>query len=249
MFLPEALTIEGLDVPLRRTGVLVIGSGAAALACAVHLRRMGLRDLILATDNLLGGTSRNTGSDKQTYYRLGDSDRLPDSPYDMAESYLAGGAMHGDIALAEAQGSLRAFYNLVSIGVPFPHNRYGGYTGYKTDHDPRRRGTSLGPYTSRVMVERFHSEALRLGVEILDRHDAVRLLTAPGSGGARAIGALFLEKRGSAGQSMGFRLVLADHVVLGTGGPAGFYAASAYPRAHSGSIGLALEIGAEAANL
>ena len=29
----------------------------------------------------------------------------------------------------------------------------GEYIGYKTDHDPRRRATSVGPYTSRQMTE------------------------------------------------------------------------------------------------
>ncbi len=81
---------------------------------------MGYYDLVIATDNAKGGTSRNTGSDKQTYYRLNDSSNIPDSPLSMANSYLQGGAMHGDIAFVESQGSLQAFYNLIALGVPFP---------------------------------------------------------------------------------------------------------------------------------
>lgn len=240
------LLVEGLEIPVRHVRVLVIGSGAASLACAVQLRRMGCEDLLVATDNLKGGTSLNTGSDKQTYYRLGDSSLTPDSPYAMAESYISGGSMHGDLALVEAQGSLRAFYNLISLGVPFPHNRYGGYTGYKTDHDPCSRGISLGPYTSKVMVEQLRSETVRLGIPLLDRHDAVRLLL---SDDGRAGGALFVDKSRLFESDLGFTVILADHVVFGTGGPAGFYAASVYPRAHTGSIGLAMELGAEAVNL
>jgi succinate dehydrogenase/fumarate reductase flavoprotein subunit len=76
----------------------------------------------------------------------------------MAEALWSGGAVHGDIALAEAIGSAEAFYHLVSIGVPFPMNGSGGFVGYKTDHDPRKRGTSIGPYTSKVMVERLLAE-------------------------------------------------------------------------------------------
>jgi succinate dehydrogenase/fumarate reductase flavoprotein subunit len=242
----NTIRIEGLDIPVRHVHVLVIGSGAASLACAVQLRRMGCDDLLVATDNLNGGTSLNTGSDKQTYYRLGDSGMAPDSPYAMAESYMTGGSTHGDLALVEAQGSLRAFYNLVSLGVQFPHNRYGGYTGYKTDHDPCSRGISLGPYTSKVMVEQLRAEAVRIGIPLLDRHDAVRLLL---SDDHRAAGALFVDKSRLLEPSLGFTVMLADHVVLGTGGPAGFYAASVYPRAHTGSIGLAMELGAEAVNL
>ena len=237
---------EGISLPVFFTHVLILGSGAASLSCAVHLKRMGCDDIAIVTDNARGGTSRNTGSDKQTYYRLNDSGMVPDSPYAMAESYLAGGAMHGDIAFVEAQGSAQAFYNLVSMGVPFPYNRYGGYTGYKTDHDPSNRGTSLGPYTSRVMMETLQSEISRLGICELDHHDAVKLLMAEGN---RIAGALFLDKQGTASENLGFSIILSDHVVLGTGGPAGLYAASVYPKVHTGSIGLALEVGAEAANL
>ena len=242
----KSILVEGFEIPIRHVRVLVIGSGASSLACAVQLRRMGCDDLLIATDNLKGGTSLNTGSDKQTYYRLGDSGSAPDSPYAMAESYMAGGSMHGDLALVEAQGSPRAFYNLVSLGVPFPHNRYGGYTGYKTDHDPCNRGISLGPYTSKLMVEHLRAETVRLGIPVLDRHDAVRLLLSDDS---RAMGALFVDKTQLFEPGLGFTAILADHVVLGTGGPAGFYAASVYPRAHTGSIGLAMELGAEAVNL
>ncbi|AEV30940.1 succinate dehydrogenase/fumarate reductase flavoprotein subunit [Sphaerochaeta pleomorpha str. Grapes] len=240
------VTFEGISIPVFFSHVLIIGSGAASLSCALHLKRMGCDDITIVTDNSLGGTSRNTGSDKQTYYRLNDSGQVPDSPYAMAESYLEGGAMHGDIAFVEAQGSTQAFYNLVSLGVPFPHNRYGGYTGYKTDHDPSNRGISLGPYTSRVMMEKFQSEISRLDICELDHQDAVQLLMAADD---RIAGALFVDKQGTLSENLGFSIILSDHVVLGTGGPAGLYAASVYPKVHTGSIGLALEVGAEAVNL
>jgi succinate dehydrogenase/fumarate reductase flavoprotein subunit len=82
------------------------------------------------------GTSINTGSDKQTYYKLSMCGSDSDSPMAMAESYLGSGAMHGDLALVEASLSVRAFINLVNLGVPFPRDRYGQFVGYKTDHDP-----------------------------------------------------------------------------------------------------------------
>ena len=61
---------------------------------------------------------------------------------DMAKTLFDGGLMHGDIALTEAALSAKCFYKLVEAGVPFPHNRYGEYIGYKTDHDPSKRATS-----------------------------------------------------------------------------------------------------------
>ena len=240
------LPIDHTRIPVSHTHVLIIGSGSASLSCAVHLKRMGVDDLLIVTDNRNGGTSRNTGSDKQTYYRLGDSSTTPDSPYDMVQSYTQGGSVHGDISFIEAQNSSRAFYNLISLGVPFPHNTYGGYTGYKTDHDPSNRGISLGPFTSKVMVKQLQAEVARLGIPLLDHRDVVKLLLADTD---RVVGALVLDKLDTDSPSMGFSVVLADHVVLGTGGPAAFYAASVYPRVHVGSIGLAMEIGAEAVNL
>lgn len=233
-------------LPVDYTSVLIIGSGCASLACAVDLCRMGCHDLVVATDNRYGGTSRNAGSDKQTYYRLSDASPVTDSPYAMAASYVESGAMHGDIAFVEAQCSLRAFYHLVSIGVPFPHNRYGGYTGYKTDNDPDQRGTSLGPFTSRRMVEKLEDEAKLLDVPIYDHYEAVRLLMAPGD---RIAGALFLNTEQNGKERNKFSIILADHVVLGTGGPGILYAASVYPVCQWGAIGLAMEIGAEAGNL
>ncbi len=229
---------------------LIIGSGGATLSAAVRLKRAGVSDICVLTDDLQGGTSRNTGSDKQTYYKLSDSGRTPDSPYSMAESLYAGGAMHGDIALIEAIGSENSFYNLVSLGVPFPHNRWGGYTGYKTDHDPQTRGMSLGPYTSKKMVEALESECRILDIEIRDRHECVRLIRS----GDRIAGAVILTAAAQSGADRDnpqgrLKIFLCDNMVFGPGGPAGLYEASVYPPRHTGAIGLALEIGAEAVNL
>ena len=73
------------------------------------------------------GTSRNTGSDKQTYYKLffslggGSGQRAPK----MAATLFEGGCVDGDIALAEAANSIRSFFHLVELGVPFPINESG----------------------------------------------------------------------------------------------------------------------------
>lgn len=246
MHLHATWSVLGHMIPVYRTKALVVGSGAASLSCAVHLKRMGVHDMVIVTDNSKGGTSRNTGSDKQTYYRLSDASPIPDSPYSMVESYTRGGSVHGDMAFVEAQNSLRAFYNLVSLGVNFPSNRYGGYTGYKTDHDPSNRGISLGPYTSKEMVRVLHAEVEKCNIPLWDRCDVVRLITDENHA---MVGAVVLNKQEVHNENHGLCVILSEHVVLGTGGPAGFYAASVYPRVHVGSIGLAMEIGAEAVNL
>ena len=59
---------------------LVLGSGAAGLNAAVQLHRHGIQDAIIVTEGLDCGTSINTGSDKQTYYKLSLCGATPDSP-------------------------------------------------------------------------------------------------------------------------------------------------------------------------
>ncbi len=225
---------------------LVIGSGAAGLAAAVRLHASGVTDLAICTEGLQMGTSINTGSDKQTYYKLGMYGREPDSPFLMAEDLMGGGAVHGDIALAEAALSPLAFHHLVSLGVPFPHDSYGQYTGYKTDHDPRRRATSCGPYTSRDMCLALSAEVRRRNIPVLEHYTAVRLLTVSGEdGGKRCTGAVFAVP----GNGDIFTAVTAENVILAAGGPGGFYARSVYPEVHTGAIGLAIEAGAKTRNL
>ena len=144
------MTFFGKDAAVHSNifDCLIVGSGAAGYNAALHLWEKGLRNFALITENNLAGTSRNTGSDKQTYYKISCSGDQKDSPRAMAETLFAGASMDGDIALCEASHSLEEFFHLVSVGVDFPHNVYGEFPGYKTDHDPLQRASSIGPYTS-----------------------------------------------------------------------------------------------------
>lgn len=241
-----SLTLGSAGIPVFRCHSLVVGSGAASLCCAERLHALGGEDILILTDNFLGGTSRNTGSDKQTYYKLADAGITPDSPYAMARALMSGGCMHGDMALVEAQNSLNAFYHLISLGLKFPHNPYGGYTGYKTDHDPLTRGVSLGPYTSRAMTEALAAEVRRRNIPILDHRQVLKVLTDRDD---RAVGVLALNTRDLEKESYGLEFYLAENTVLGVGGPGGLYDTSVYPPMHRGGIGMALEAGAEAVNL
>lgn len=243
------IKIGGAKLPLYALNTLIIGSGAAALNAAVCLFEQGQRDIAIATEGFGGGTSNNAGSDKQTYYKLSLAGELPDSPLQMAKDLFAGGSMHGDIALCEAQNSLPAFFHLVSLGVPFPHDRHGAYVGYKTDHDPRQRATSAGPLTSHLMFEALAQDVKHKGIRIFDRHQVIALLTKKENGMKRVIGAVALDKDRLGGKNLGFVLFNAVNVVLGTGGPAGIYKASVYPESQTGSHGMAFEAGAAGVNL
>ncbi len=221
---------------------LVIGSGAAGLQAAVQLRRRGI-DTLIVTEGVRKSTSINTGSDKQTYYKLGLCGAEPDSIFAMATALSATGGMHGDLAVAEAAGSVHAFAHLVALGVPFPHDAYGQFPGYKTDHDPARRATSTGPYTSRDMCVALLREVRRLDVPIHERCSVTSLLVSGSGARRRVCGALALDASGA------WRAYRAENVVFAVGGFGGLYAASVYPACHLGGIGLAFRAGAAARNL
>ncbi len=237
------LKIHDSEVPVTRVHTLVIGSGAAGLNAAVQLIRNGVKDVLILTEGLAMGTSINTGSDKQTYYKLSMCGAEADSPRDMAESYFAGGSMHGDLALVEASLSARAFMNLVNIGVPFPRDAYGQFVGYKTDHDPRQRATSIGPYTSREMCRRLIEQVRLLGIPVHEGREVIELLVLEQGDQRRAVGVLALDEKNQ------FEGYLAENIVFATGGPGGLYKTSVYPPVHNGAIGLALMAGVRACNL
>jgi len=228
---------------------LVIGSGAASLNCAEHLYELGVRDIAIVTDKLGGGTSYNSGSDKQTYYKIGIFGDVPDSPMEFARALTAGGMMHGDIAYVEALGSAPEFFHLVRNGVPFPFNSYGAYVGYKTDHDPRQRATSAGPKTSQFMVQRSLAQVRRNAIPIFDRHEVIKLLTAGEGENKRVIGAVAINHERLWDDAYGLVVFNAQNVVMGTGGPGEMYKVSVYPPGQIGNHGIALEIGAAANNL
>lgn len=234
---------KSIVVPVTTMHTLIVGSGAAGLNAAVQLHRNGITDIMMVTEGLQMGTSINTGSDKQTYYKLAMYGTDTDAPRIMAESYMLGGSMHGDLALCEAALSARAFMNLVNLGVPFPRDRYGMFVGYKTDHDPRQRATSIGPYTSREMCRALIREVARLKIPVKEKCNVIDLLTTDTGGQRRVAGALALNAKGA------FEMYVADNVMLAVGGPGGLYETSVYPTVHTGGIGLALRAGAAAQSL
>ena len=219
---------------------LIIGTGCAALKCADELCHMRRKSLAILTDDERAGTSRNAGSDKQTYYKLTLSGFDGDSVGEMARTLFSGGCVDGTHALCEAALSAPCFLRLCELGVPFPTNRCGEYIGYKTDHDPRRRATSAGPLTSKMMAEALDKSVRAAGVPILNHRLAVSIATQ----NRRANGVVCLNTETGA-----FELYAANHIVWATGGPAAAYLNVSYPLAQSGMTGALLEAGAAAVNL
>ncbi len=223
-----------------RFQTIVCGTGAAGYACAHQLHRLGCENTAIITESRTWGTSRNTGSDKQTYYKLTLTGDTPDSVTQMAATLFEGKAVDGDIALAEAAGSVPAFLRLVEMGVPFPTNAYGEYVGYKTDHDPAARATSVGPLTSHFMTEALEKTVLAENTTLLDDMQLVRILTHAG----KLYGVLCLDRK-----SGEFVLIHTVSLVLATGGPAALYADSVYPESQHGASGIAFMAGIAGRNL
>lgn len=235
-------------IPVYTYDTIILGSGAAGLAAAERLFLFGQKSIALVTEHMNAGTSRNTGSDKQTYYKLTLSGGQADSVHEMAETLMSGGCVDGDLALCEAALSPQCFYHLVELGVPFPCSRYGEYVGYKTDHDPRTRAASAGPYTSKMMTEALETSVRQKGINTFSHMQAVRILTD----GQRVLGLLCLNLENEDGRedaSSHFAIFQCINLILATGGPAGIYRDSVYPYGHHGSTGLAFEAGAAGKNL
>ena len=219
---------------------VVVGTGAAGYNAACRIRQLGKKSVVMVTEGVNDGTSRNTGSDKQTYYKLTLGGETQDSVRLMAENLFAGGSVDGDNALCEAALSARCFMNLCELGVPFPCNVYGEYVGYKTDHDPYARATSAGPLTSKFMTEALEKQADMLGIPVYDGLMAVEILTD----GGKVIGLVCIRKEN--GAPVLFRC---GNIILATGGPAGIYQDSVYPLSQFGSSSLALLAGAQLQNM
>lgn len=217
--------------------VAVIGAGAAGLNAMDELLARGI-DAVLFADDVAGGTSINSGSDKQTYYKLSLAGDVPDSVSLMARKFFEGGGMQGFHAQTMAALSARSFMKLALLGVPFPQNEWGEYVGYQTDHDQTLRATSAGPLTSKMMAECLMKSVKNRGARIVSGANLIKIHAENGA----AKGVLFKMDGGCLAVSCGA-------IILATGGPACVYGRRVYPKNQIGATGAALRAGARANNL
>ena len=217
--------------------VIVVGSGAAGFSTADWLHSFGITNICVVTENINSGTSRNAGSDKQTYYKLDLCSESGDSVMKMAQDLQSGGAMNGSDALVEAANSARCFMRLAELGVTFPSDKYGRYVGYRTDHDNTMRATSAGPLTSKYMTEKLQQKVIANGTPIIDDYRAIRLIV----NGGQCYGVICCTHDK-------YDILYSKAVILCTGAPAAIYSRSVYPESQCGATGLAIEAGAELAN-
>ena len=250
-------TVAGQPITEHFYSTVVVGSGAAGMNCAKkfceYMNHKGIKDpfdrIAVVTAGLPLGASRMSGSDKQTYYKMGTSPDIADSAESFAKSLTAGGGCHGDLALAEGIGSLRGFYNLVEAGVPFPNNPMGTYIGYKTDHDPYERATSAGPKTSKFMSQCLERIVRRYGIQIHDHKEAVEFITTGDGDNKRIIGLVTIDRKDLSSKDYGINVFYADNFVLAAGGPGALYETSVYPLGQTGIHGIAFKAGLAGENL
>ena len=219
---------------------IIIGSGAAGYGVADCLFKKGITDIAVVTENRFSGTSRNTGSDKQTYYKLSMDGFSQDSPYLMAKDICSLGCCDGIKAYSQAVNSVRSFLRLCDYGVNFPKDEFGGYPGYKTDHDNTSRATSIGPLTSRVMTEKLEKAVIEKNkTPLLDNRQVVKIIT--GKNGVSGI--VVLNKESGKPE-----VIAAKNVIAASGAPACIYESSVYPHSQHGMTGIIINAGASLCN-
>ncbi len=219
---------------------IIIGSGAAGYSAADWLFKEGITDIAVITENRLSGTSRNTGSDKQTYYKISMDGISSDSAISMANDICGSGSCDGIKAYKQAVNSAKCFLRLCDYGVNFPQDSFGGYPGYKTDHDSTSRATSVGPLTSKLMTEKLEDVVInRNRTPVLDGMQVIGIAKSENS----VEGVIVLNRISGRPEA-----IAAKNIIVATGAPACIYESSVYPESQHGMTGILIESGVRLCN-
>ena len=219
---------------------IIIGTGAAGYSAADWLFKAGITNIAVISENRLSGTSRNTGSDKQTYYKISMDGKSEDSPYRMAEDICSLGCCDGEKAYKQAINSAKCFLRLCDYGMDFPRNEFGGYPGYKTDHDNTSRATSVGPLTSKMMTRVLEKRVLEANkTPLLDNRQVIKIITDKN----HVHGVVVLNKETNKAET-----IAAKNVIAATGAPACIYKNSVFPESQHGMTGVLIEAGVKLCN-
>lgn len=243
----DSVFLEGAMTKIYSLNTVIVGAGIAGLNAAINLYDHGQTDIAILIDSENGSTSRFACSDQQSYYRLACSGSDSDSAYRMARTLQSTNSSDGDLALVEASMSMQCFYRLADLGLPFPQNDYGEYIGTKLSGDSSRRSFSCGLDTVAKIHQALKKEVEKRNIPLFVGYQAVRIFTDKDQN--HVIGLLALNHEGIRERLQRYMLFNCTNIVLATGGPGGLFHNEAYPLAHTGCLGIALEAGAKAVNL
>ena len=147
----DSITIQENTFPCVYCDAVIVGTGCAGFNCADTLWNLGVKDIIVISNGTNSGT-KNTGSDKQTFYKLSQS-KEKDSTMTW-QRFIRGWRNSWRPCLAEAALSLRNFTSCRSWS-PLPHTNMG-YVGYRLTTIPLK-SNFCRPLTSKYMTEALKS--------------------------------------------------------------------------------------------
>ena len=243
----DSVFIEGSMTKIYSLNTVIVGAGIAGLNAAIQLYDHGQKDIAILIDSENGSTSRFARSDGQSYYKLASCGNDTDSPYRMARSIQSTNSSDGDLALVEAAMSAQCFYRLAHLGLPFPKNEYGEYIGCGSSGDRTRRSISCGSNTVTQIQNVLEKEVSKRGIPVFKGYQVVKIFTDENR--RKAVGLLALNYEGIRERHLRYMLFNCTNIILATGGPGGLFHSEAYPSAHTGCLGIAMEAGAKAVNL
>lgn len=242
LWLPGAL---GAPAPgwTRESDVVVVGSGIAGLATAMHARRAGYKVLLVTKSKI------DEGSTRWAQGGIAAALAEEDSPSEHLKDTLVAGAGLCDESAVRilAYEGPAAVRRLMAWGANLDHDlagelqltREGGHHRNRIAH---AGGDATGAEISRAMVAAVELDPL---IEIVE--DALVLDVLLDAQGAAQ--GLTLHVMGE-GQRDGVGAVIAPAVILATGGIGQVYEASTNPTVATGDgIALGLRAGAEVADL
>ena len=221
---------------------VVVGSGIAGLLTALHAVERGCRVTLVTKDVLEHANTRYAqGGIAGVMF---DDDRIEDH---IRDTLVAGAGLNDPAAvrvLAE-EGPAR-IRELIDLGVAFDRGADGGFVkGLEAAHSYPRilhsGGDATGTAIEKALVARLRASS----VAVVEHAFLVDLIVEGGR--VRGVDLLLGEAPGAAGRR---ELVVADAVVLATGGAGELYAHSTNPPVATGDgIAAALRAGADVRDL
>ncbi len=223
--------------------VVVVGSGIAGLATAMHARRAGHRVLLVTKAKV------DEGSTRWAQGGIAAALSEDDSPAEhLADTMIAGaGLCDPDAVRVLAYEGPAAVRRLVSWGAAFDVDDAGALSltregGHQRNRIAHAGGDATGVEISRALVDAVAQDD---GIELIE-HALVLDLLVDVEGAAQG---LTLHVMGE-GQRDGVGAALAPAVVLATGGIGQVFASSTNPTVATGDgLALGLRAGAEVADI